>query len=46
MLDKFAGVGLKNVILIWLLCVVFTVMAKVILAKHPVPGISEVIHSV
>lgn len=42
-MDKFAGVGLKNVLIIWLLCTVITVIVKVIVTKYPIPGVSEVI---
>lgn len=42
-MDKFAGVGLGNIFIIWLCCVAFSVVAKVIAAKYPVKGLSEVI---
>lgn len=45
-MDKFAGVGLKNILLIWLMVMVLTVMAKVVLTKYPVKGLSEVVHAV
>ena len=41
--DKFAGVGLKNIFLIWLCTIAFGVIAKVILTKHHVNGLSEVV---
>ena len=40
-LDKFGGVGLKNIMLIWIVCCIFTLMAKVIFIKHDVEGISD-----
>ena len=42
-MDKFAGVGLTNIFLIWLCCIVFSLMAKVILTKYHVDGLSEVV---
>ncbi|MEB8702224.1 hypothetical protein P4H21_15810 [Bacillus cereus] len=44
--SKFAGVGLKNIIVLWLMFVLLTVMAKAILTKHPVRGLSEVVQAV
>lgn len=40
---KFAGVGLGNIFIIWLCCMVFSLAAKVIAAKYPIEGVSEVI---
>lgn len=41
-MDKFAGVGLGNIFIIWLCTVLLGVMAKVILTKYPVTGLSEI----
>lgn len=41
-MDKFAGVGLKNVFLIWILCTIFSLMFKVIAVKYPIDGLKEV----
>lgn len=35
--DKFAGVGLINIIIIWLCCMVLSIMAKTIVLKYNVP---------
>ena len=45
-MDKFGGVGLGNMFIIWLCCMIFTVIAKVLVTKYPVKGISEVVLSV
>lgn len=42
-MDKFGGVGLKNIFLIWVCCVFFSLIFKVILTKYPVQGLTEVI---
>lgn len=42
-MDKFAGVGLKNIFLIWLVCIVFSVIAKIVVTKYPVTGLTEVV---
>ena len=41
--EKFAGVGLKNIFLIWLVCMVFSLMAKVIVAKYPIDGLTQIV---
>lgn len=43
---KFAGIGLKNILVIWLIILVLTVMAKVVFTKYQVPGVSEVVQAV
>ena len=40
---KFAGVGLGNVFIIWLCCMVFSIAAKIIAARYPVKGLSETV---
>lgn len=45
-MNKLAGVGLKNLVVISLFTIIFIVMLKTILAKHPVKGVSEVVHAV
>jgi hypothetical protein len=45
-LEKFAGLGFKNIIIVWLLIMVLTVIAKVVLTKHPVKGVSEFVQTV
>lgn len=42
-MDKFAGVGLKNIFLIWLVCMVLSLVAKVIVTKYPIEGISQTV---
>lgn len=42
-MDKFAGVGLVNIFIIWLCCIAFSVIAKVIVTKYPIEGVSQVI---
>lgn len=43
---KFLGLGLKNIVMLWLVFVVLTVMAKTIFTKYPVKGVSEIIQAV
>ena len=40
---KFLGVGIMNAFGLWCLFVVFSVVAKVIVTKYPITGVSEVI---
>ena len=35
--DKFAGVGLQNVLVIWLCCMLFSLIAKTIVLKYDLP---------
>lgn len=44
-MDKFAGVGLGNIFLIWLVCIVFSVVAKTIAVKYPIDGLSDIIQA-
>ena len=36
-MNKLAGVGLTNILVIWLICCMFTVMAKTIVLKFNMP---------
>lgn len=45
-MDKFLGVGLKNLLGITLFTMLFIVALKTVFAKWEVKGISEVVHSV
>ena len=40
---KFLGVGIMNAFGLWCLFVVFSLIAKVIVTKYPVNGVSEVV---
>lgn len=44
--DKLAGVGLQNIFILWILIMLMTVAAKVIIVKYPVKGLSEIIQAV
>ena len=41
--SKFLGVGVINAFGLWCLFVLFSVVAKVVVTKYPVSGLSEVI---
>ena len=43
--SKFLGVGLFNAFGLWCLFIVLSLMAKVILTKYPVDGLSEVVRA-
>ncbi|WP_431806296.1 hypothetical protein [Bacillus pumilus] len=45
-MNRLAGVGLKNLIVIAMFTMLFIVGLKVIMAKYPVAGMSEVVHAV
>lgn len=45
-MDRFAGVGLRNVVLIAIMTMLFIVMAKVIFNKYPFNGVTEVVNAV
>lgn len=44
--EKFAGVGLRNVLIIWLMVMVLIVMAKVVFNRYQVAGVTEVVNAV
>ncbi|WP_434785684.1 hypothetical protein [Bacillus velezensis] len=45
-MEKFAGVGVKNLIVIAMFTMMTIVVLKVVLAKHEVNGISQLVHAV
>ncbi|MGE6604864.1 hypothetical protein ACQKEY_24610 [Lysinibacillus fusiformis] len=45
-MEKFAGVGLKNMIVIGLFTMIMIVVLKVVITKHPVKGVSEIVNAV
>lgn len=45
-MNRFAGVGLKNLLVIGMFTIVMIVVLKVVLTKHPVKGISDVVNAV
>lgn len=42
-MDKFAGVGFGNIVIIWMMCTVLSIIAKTLAAKYPVEGLSQAI---
>lgn len=42
MQDKLLGVGLTNLLGIWLMCTLLSLVAKVVFTKYEVTGISEI----
>lgn len=45
-MGKFAGVGLKNLVVISIFVMLFIVVMKVVFTKHEINGISQVVQSV
>lgn len=43
---KFLGLGLTNIILIWMIFIALTVIAKTVLNQYEVPGLTMVINAV
>jgi len=43
---KFAGVGLKNMIVIALFTMMVIVVTKVIVTKHPINGVTQLVNAV
>lgn len=44
--NKFAGLGLKNLILVSLFTMLFIVALKTIMIKHPIAGVTEMVNAV
>lgn len=45
-MDRFAGVGLRNVLLISIMTMLFIVMFKVIFTKYEVQGVTQVVNAI
>lgn len=45
-MQKMAGLGLKNLVLVTLFVIVGIVVLKTVLTKHPIKGVSEVVQAV
>jgi hypothetical protein len=45
-LDRFAGVGMRNVILIAIMTMILIVMFKVVFNKYQVTGVSDLVNAV
>lgn len=45
-MERFAGVGLRNVLLISIMTMLFIVMFKVIFNKYQVDGVSQIVNAV
>lgn len=43
---KLAGLGLKNIVILWMIFVILTVLAKTVLTKHPIQGVTEIVQAV
>lgn len=43
--EKLGGVGLQNIVVIWILVLLMTVAAKVIFTRYNVPGLSEIVQA-
>lgn len=43
---KFAGLGLKNLVIVSLFVMMMIVVLKTVLTKHPVKGVSEIVQAV
>jgi hypothetical protein len=43
--DKFLGIGLKKALALWLFFILMTVMAKAVLTRYPVSGLSEIVQA-
>lgn len=44
--ERFLGLGLRNIFLLWIIIVLLTVGAKVVFTKYPVKGVTEIINTV
>ena len=43
-MEKFGGVGLVNIVIIWLVCMVLTLIARTLVVKYNVPvGLRDVV---
>jgi len=45
-MERFAGVGMRNVLMISIMTMIFIVMFKVVFTKYPVSGVSDMVHAI
>jgi hypothetical protein len=45
-MNKFGGVGLKNMFVISLFTMIMIVMLKVITVKHPIKGVTDFVNAI
>lgn len=45
-MNKFAGLGLKNLVVVAMFTMLFIVICKVVFTKYEVTGVSQVVQSV
>lgn len=43
---KFLGLGLTNIVLVWMVFIGLTVVAKTVLNQYEIPGLTMVINAV
>lgn len=43
--DKFLGLGLANILGIWLVIMLLNVLAKTVLSKHDVAGLGTIVRA-
>jgi hypothetical protein len=43
---KFAGLGLKNMVITAIFTMLFIVLMKTVVTKHPIPGVTEIVTAV
>lgn len=44
--EKFMGMGLKKALGLWVFIIIMTLIAKVVLNKYPVAGVTDIINTV
>lgn len=44
--EKFLGMGLKKGVSLWVFIILLTVVAKVVLNKYPIKGVTDIINTV
>lgn len=44
--EKFMGMGLKKGVSLWVFIILMTVIAKVVLNKYPVKGLTDIVNVV
>lgn len=45
-MERFAGVGMRNVLMISIMTMIFIVIFKVIFVKYPVSGVSDMVNAI
>lgn len=45
-MNRFLGLGIVNIVALFFLFIVFIVVLKTVVLKHPIPGLTQIVSAV